>query len=334
MKSRINSIDIAKGLTIILVVLGHSLQGIVDSNSLSNNTDYPSIFFAKEIIYGFHMAAFFIISGLFSSYWVKKKFKEAITQKLKRLAYPYFIWSFFTACFMEIGSKFTNNGLGLRNFLLSPIVPFSQYWFLYVLFFFYVVHYMMNTIFDGKARLVMLVLSIFLFIINPIIPEVWIFYSFCKYLFYFAIGTYLLPFFKNNITNKAFGLIPMIVLFVFSNYIYVILIKQEFMLLDYYYYIVTSIAGSFLVFSISVSIASNHIFVYLRRCIEFFGENSMQIYVTHLIPLAGVRIICERILKIDELWLVVLTTFVISILLCVLFIKTTKKLNIEKIFFG
>lgn len=148
MNKRIDTIDILKGITIILVVFGHAVQGIVDSNNLSLNTDFSSIYITKQVIYGFHMPVFFIVSGFFLTKWLKKDKPTALKKKTKRLVYPYFVWSFITALFMQIASKFTNNGLGLIDFVKSPVIPFSQYWFLYLLFFFHLVYFVVDIFFN------------------------------------------------------------------------------------------------------------------------------------------------------------------------------------------
>lgn len=90
MIKHIETVDILKGITIILVVIGHAVQGVVSSQHLTINTEYNSIFILKQIIYGFHMPLFFIIAGLFINSWVKRSFKEAILQKILRLLIPYF----------------------------------------------------------------------------------------------------------------------------------------------------------------------------------------------------------------------------------------------------
>ena len=54
MTKHIESIDVLKGITIILVVIGHAVQGVVSGQQLTINTEYSSIFILKQIIYGFH----------------------------------------------------------------------------------------------------------------------------------------------------------------------------------------------------------------------------------------------------------------------------------------
>ncbi|MGG5328990.1 acyltransferase family protein [Enterococcus sp. AZ163] len=333
-KKRLISIDIAKGITILLVVFGHALQGVVDSNSLSLVSNNSSVYILKEIIYGFHMPAFFIISGLFLDSWLSKKLNRALKQKLTRLVYPYFVWSLLTACFMQVGSSYTNNSLGLKEFLLSPIVPFSQYWFLYVLFFFYLVTYMIHSLFRDKYKICLLIISLLIFVINPIIPNVWIIDSFSKYLVYFSMGTFLLPYFKQKQKEKKFKMILVCIAFIVVNFVYVNLLWRDLKSATYYYYLVTAITGSLLIFEISSLIANTTHFKRAKKNLASLGENSMQIYVMHLIPLAGLRIVCEKILNISNLWIIILVTFFLSMLLCIFASGILKKFNVQRIFFG
>ena len=54
-KKRVGYIDIAKGIGIILVVMGHNDFALISP-------------FAHKLIYSFHMPMFFFMSGLFWSY--------------------------------------------------------------------------------------------------------------------------------------------------------------------------------------------------------------------------------------------------------------------------
>ena len=59
--TRSNLADIVKGMAIILVVYGHTAQGLVHRKWW----DTPGAAFAHSFIYSFHMAAFFFAAGLF-----------------------------------------------------------------------------------------------------------------------------------------------------------------------------------------------------------------------------------------------------------------------------
>lgn len=76
---RLNYIDAAKGMGIILVVLGHHL---LDAENL------------RTWIYSFHMPLFFIISGILISENRKHRdFKEFLLRRIKTLLWPYITFS-------------------------------------------------------------------------------------------------------------------------------------------------------------------------------------------------------------------------------------------------
>lgn len=110
MQTRNEVIDVAKGIAIILMVIGH--------------TDSP----LGSFIYLFHMAFFFIISG----YLFKERHCEScisltvfIIKKIKTLWLPYFIWTMF---FILLTNKFilinvySNNPSLIETFKAPHIV--------------------------------------------------------------------------------------------------------------------------------------------------------------------------------------------------------------------
>ena len=74
---RLNWLDIAKGIGILLMVLGHSAIPILISN----------------FIYAFHMPLFFIASGWLTN-WQKKNFIVFVKRKFRTLLLPFVIYSF------------------------------------------------------------------------------------------------------------------------------------------------------------------------------------------------------------------------------------------------
>ena len=88
---RDESIDIIKGIGILLVVLGHS--------------GCPQVL--SQVIYSFHMPLFFIASGIFFSGKYLHNKKEYAKKKIKSLYLPFVQWSvvflLFHNVFYEIG---------------------------------------------------------------------------------------------------------------------------------------------------------------------------------------------------------------------------------------
>lgn len=332
MTKHIESIDVLKGITIILVVIGHAVQGVVSSQQLTINTEYSSIFILKQIIYGFHMPLFFIIAGLFINSWVKRSFKEAISQKIIRLLVPYFIWSAITAIAMQFASSYTNNGLGIKEFLLSPIIPFSQYWFLYVLFFIHIIFFILVNIKICNGKLLFLLISIIVYFLNPLINSVWISNNLFRYMIFFSIGSYILDFINLKQFQCNRIILPTI-FFLLINIIYINLLYIGNDLLNYYFWFVTSIVGSGFVFLIAYySVDKIKI---IKDILCFFGKKSMEIYCLHLLILAGIRILLLKFLKMDELWSVVILSGSITLIMCyIIFSKIPYENKKIRLLFG
>ncbi len=128
-------VDYAKGLGIFLVVLGHVLRGLADTAILSTSllVDY-----LDQWIYAFHMPLFFFLSGLFLHRSTSRPFKRFVANRLTVLAYPYLVWSLI----QESLQSLTQGGSDSSARILLSLVslwkvlyqPPNQFWFLYILF--------------------------------------------------------------------------------------------------------------------------------------------------------------------------------------------------------
>lgn len=131
MNQRKDFIDIAKGIGIILVVLGH-LDG---GEQLS-----------RYMIYAFHMPMFFMLSGVFAD--TKKPFKEYFVKSAKTLYLPYFILTVADAVIFGAIRLITGgNALGVIKADAIALLGFGfetnnrPLWFLFALFVIRLVYY-------------------------------------------------------------------------------------------------------------------------------------------------------------------------------------------------
>jgi fucose 4-O-acetylase-like acetyltransferase len=130
-ESRIEWIDTAKGLGIILVVVGHVLRGLTTAQVMGPG---GAARFLDGWIYSFHMPLFFFLSGLFLfQSATKSSLRVFILGKLRLIAYPYVIWSIITVLLKAELGTIPNTPRGLSDLLLIPFSPIEQFWFLYVL---------------------------------------------------------------------------------------------------------------------------------------------------------------------------------------------------------
>lgn len=86
-QSRNVTIDLIKGIAVILVIWGHFIQF-----STAGNYDFYGDFVFK-LIYSFHMPLFAMISGyLFYNSLKKRTLKQAIGSRIKGLLWPILLW--------------------------------------------------------------------------------------------------------------------------------------------------------------------------------------------------------------------------------------------------
>jgi uncharacterized membrane protein YcfT len=134
-KSRINWVDYAKGICIVLVVLMHSTLGV---EKAAGELSWLNGFI--EWARPFRMPDFFLISGLFLASRVDKPWREYLDNKVLHFAYFYILW--MTIQFLTKGygiySEFGAAG-ALRAYAVGFVEPFGTLWFIYMLAIFFVV---------------------------------------------------------------------------------------------------------------------------------------------------------------------------------------------------
>lgn len=145
---RIDYFDIAKGIGMLLVIIGHMPLG-----------DYPMI---RTFIYSFHMPLFFLISGYF---FKQRENKDCLKNIFRHLILPYII-----TCLVMIGYLILKNVIVEKSIVQIPsilktwslaalygkgsgtefgIIPIGAIWFLLALSF---STYFMNILYNNKYR--------------------------------------------------------------------------------------------------------------------------------------------------------------------------------------
>src|SRR5262249_47203519 len=94
----------------------------------------PTVRFIDAWIYAFHMPLFFFLSGLFLLRSTDKRWGEFATDKIRVLAYPYFVWSVITIIVKSGLGSAVHQPYELSDLSRILYAPVDQFWFLYVLF--------------------------------------------------------------------------------------------------------------------------------------------------------------------------------------------------------
>lgn len=130
--ARLVWLDVARGIGIILVVIGHALGGIIDSALWIGQIELRQAFF---VIYTFHMPLFFMLSGALVAGRVERDRSNFAKSLFGDLVWPYFLWS--TLQFMlifAVGNLANSPNDSWQTLAALPSTPISQFWFLYALF--------------------------------------------------------------------------------------------------------------------------------------------------------------------------------------------------------
>ncbi len=129
---RSTAVDIVKGVAIILVVLGHTAQGMVHRGWW----DKSGAAFTHTFIYSFHMPAFFFVAGLFVSGSIAKRGnKRFAIDKLKTILYPYALFAIIAVAAEPLIGRFKSGTHAFHwNTFLVNLVDGDASWFLFTLF--------------------------------------------------------------------------------------------------------------------------------------------------------------------------------------------------------
>ena len=132
---RIDWVDYAKGICIVMVVMMHSVLG-VELAAGQTGFMHPLVAFAKP----FRMPDFFLISGLFLSVVIDRDWRTYLDRKVVHFAYFYVLWVTIQFGF-KAPSFAAETGWAHVGFMYleSFIEPFGTLWFIYLLPVFFVV---------------------------------------------------------------------------------------------------------------------------------------------------------------------------------------------------
>lgn len=177
-------IDFAKGILIVLVVLGHCIQ-----ISYAGSDEFYSNWLFK-LIYSFHMPAFMLISGwlFYSSH--DKTFRQIAVSKLQQIGIPFLAFCGVCYCLTTFGSYIiTGDGTSIWGFIggfKTYVLSSHAMWFL--------LSVLLNSMILGSlpprknSDILLWIIALGMLII----PKNAYLYAECIYMFPYFVGGYLL----------------------------------------------------------------------------------------------------------------------------------------------
>lgn len=173
---RLQYLDSLKGILIILVVLGHAIQGFLADYQLD-------VLF--RVIYSFHMPLFFLISGFltfkehYDSTLIKKRFVQCII--------PFVTWAF-------LSPVLKNGVIDLDQTVKALCYPDNGLWFLYNLFFYCAIVNItekLSGVVKVRQEYVLLAAFVLLYALMAVFHTLFNITQICWYFPFFAMGYYM-----------------------------------------------------------------------------------------------------------------------------------------------
>ena len=301
-KTRNDSIDIVKGICILLVVLEHTISPVM-GDSVFLKWFYP-------LFYNVVLAPFVFVTGYFSVKLITKPIPklELLKQRASRLMIPYCVWAIIYAPMKIIMSdhvRFDSEYKWYTFFFGSN--PDGELWYLYVIFILSVIMLFFVTEKNITAFTAFFVIVTFLAPWIP--PEIGfstIKLSFSVYQsgFFFLGALVALKFDYNKVTHNTVAFIISCV--VFGAYaVFTWVIKDN----VWYLEAATSFCGAYILLYLSHLISK----LKFRQPLVYIGKKSMEIYIIHAPLLVAGRIILPKLISNTALYLLAINVIAISV---------------------
>lgn len=277
---RIDWVDYAKGICIVMVVMMHSVLGV---EAAAGQTGFMHVLvaFAKP----FRMPDFFLISGLFLSVVIDRDWRTYLDRKVVHFAYFYVLWVTIQFGFKAPGFA-AETGWAHVGFMYleSFIEPFGTLWFIYLLPVFFVV--------TKASRRVppLLIWAVAALLEMAHIATGWtVIDEFCARFVYFYSG-YLFAHHVFALSDRARAqpalALAGLTLWALINSGLVVSGFSEWPLIS----LLLGLAGACAIITIGTLLARAHWLNFLRFC----GEHSIVIYLAFFLPMAATRTLLLR----------------------------------------
>lgn len=130
---RLDWIDVVRGSAVLLVILVHVMQRA----ELFTGHEFTRLGTASVVVTPLRLPAMFLLSGLFVPRSLAKGSVAHVAGKLRRVAWPYLLWSVLLIAVFDLNLRLTGFGFGWDVFWRIFYAPIEHLWFLaYLLLYF------------------------------------------------------------------------------------------------------------------------------------------------------------------------------------------------------
>jgi uncharacterized membrane protein YcfT len=275
MRERVEWVDVAKGVCIIMVVMMHSTLGVEKAAGAPGWMGYV-VEFARP----FRMPDFFLIAGLFLASRIDAPWRLFLDRKVLHFAYFYTLWLTIQFAFKAPGMLAESGWEGMaREYLMAFVEPWGTLWFIYHLALFLLVTRLLKSVpwlivWVGAAALEIAHVNTGSVLIDEFCSRFVYFYSgyiFARYIFALA---------DEASADRGFALVGLALwamlewLVVFHGYGDLPLVS-----------LALGLVGALAVITVATQIAQTRVAFAFR----WLGEHSIVIYLAFFLPMATSR---------------------------------------------
>ncbi len=280
-KSRINWIDFGKGLAIFLVLTGHVLLGLYQSEKFPSWNNVLISLVAQ--LYIFHIPVFFALSGYFFKPLSNiKEFLDYAKKKTIILGIPYIFYSIVHFCLQKVAGATVRVPTTIFDLINIYKQPLGVSWYIYVLWSILIIYGLLSIVI--KNRRILFLISVLAYCCTLFVQtDIYIIQKTLVWGVCFLLGSILSEIRLNRIDSKKFLLffIPFDLIYMLAWLLFYEVDSKK----DYVSYsnpglwgiaFVVCILFAFIIFP-KIKNKAPRIFDYFSK----YGKDSLGIYIIH-----------------------------------------------------
>lgn len=341
--ARLNWIDYARGIAIILVSYRHVFEGSKEAGV--HVEQYPFLEYCNIFFYSFRMPLFFIISGIFISKGLQKRgIKKFVETRARSILYPYFIWGFLQLSLQMVFTRYTNGHPEPKDYLHLFYLPreIAQFWYLYALFNVGLLFSVIKAKFKA-GYITNLIIGLLFYYVSVLVYQhdwkVGFLSDVMHYYIFFAIGdivsSYLLDAKNYRFFESGKTLLLMLIPFILVQTYFLIMnmdhADSKYMYVEFYQpfvFLLIALVGCAFIINLTFYLQKKDVLKWLI----VLGRHSLYIYVAHVIVFASVRILLNKIFHVENVPVLLLSGILAGLLVPLYLYKLAVKLNMRWIF--
>ncbi len=325
-KKYYKEINIARGIAVLLVLLGHSFP------DAQTGFHYNWAKWIFDFVYSFHMAVFIFLAGfVMGGKYISGDYDlwSEIIKKVKRLLVPYFVYTVLTIILKLFMNDYANNPMKLSNLwkIFLGKNPNGGLWYLWTLFVISVIVLVVGKLLGfANERMKVYVIIIFGLISYFCHWKFSLSYfdSVFKFMFFYCTGIFMCNRY-NALRNKLFNIIVSVVFFV------VLVMLAKMVNTVNVPYLLSGCLGIYVIMTVSLLLVRQN----NERLFDLLGTYSYEIYLLSYFVQVSIRVVLWTIIKIPY-GIVVGLMFVCGAIIPYLLSKYILKKNtlLKRLFIG